>query len=285
MMLKRTGKRQRMFLLAALGIVVAALAALCVFAFPDQTAAYLWRQWRAGSLALVLDKSDAPLAMQIGNYYFGTVPIGDSQPAYDPSLAAHAFDKALAIQPGILWGHYDLARIYFAQGDFADALAQINDELAANPANLRSLYVRGLIYGFRDLPGDLSLAENDLTRFTQWAPTEWAGYNDLSWILLQEGKYQDVIAVIKAASQKVANADQNPWLLNDKGLAYLNLGDDRGAAAAFTEALAAADSLTDADWRAAYSGDAPSSDQQGLAAFKSGIQANLQKAQKEAQGS
>ena len=259
--------------------VLAAAATAIEFLIPDQTARVAWREWHAGTIALALDKSDAALAVQIGNYYFGSVPLGDAHPAYDPALAKSAFEKALAIQPGILWAHYSLARIYFAGGDFSNALAEINAELAANPQNLRALYVRGLVYGFRDLPGDLSLAEADLARFTRWAPREWAGYNDFSWILLKEGKYRETLAVLATAFQKIPDASQNPWLLNDRGLAHLNMSDDKDAAVDFQAALAAALPLTEADWRKAYSGDAPSSDAEGLAAFRSGIEANLTKAE------
>lgn len=244
----------------------------------DALARYAWRQWQEPALAITLDRHDAPLLMEIGSNYFGATIIGRAVQRYNPALAARAYRKALAIEPGTLWGHYQLARIAFAKGDFATALTEVNAELAANPENLRALYVRGLIYGYRNLPGDLALAEADLDRFTRWAPTEWAGYNDLAWILNKEGKYADAEAVITRAFANVPQGAQNPWLLNELGVARLNAGDAAGAHAAFASALNYALEVTPGEWRAAYTGDSPAEDAGGRAAFIASISANLAKA-------
>ena len=243
--------------------------------WPTEAARYAWREWREPVLAIALDRSDARLAMEIGNAYYGAPPLGSRVPRYDPALAKRAFSKALAIKPGILWGHYSLARIAFAEGSFETALADINAELVANPENLRSLYIRGLIYGYRDRPGDLAHAESDFTRFTSWAPLEWAGHNDLAWILTKEGQYAEVEDVIKRAFAQVPEGRENPWLWNALGVARLNASDAEGAAEAFGEALARARELTPADWRRAYSGNNPARDAAGLEAFVSGILENL----------
>lgn len=262
-----------LIVLLALGLVV-----WLITPWPTEAARYAWRRWQAPTLALTLDRSDAPLAMQIGNYYFGATILGRTIPAYDPALAESAFSKALAIEPGILWGHYSLARIAFAKSDFKTALAQINAELAAHPENLRALYIRGLIYGYRALPGDLALAEDDFANFAAWAPTEWAGYNDLAWILMKEGKYADAETAMATAFSRVPGAAENPWLWNALGSARLALGDYPSAAAAFERAKRSAAALTTADWYRAYSGDDPGDDAAGLASFRAGIDANLARA-------
>lgn len=266
----------------AIGTVSVLLAVLVAVWYltpvPTAAARFVWREWHAGTLAVVLDQSDAPLAMQIGNWYFGTVFLGGAAPHYNPALAKRAFTKALAIEPTILSGHYSLARIAFARGDFKTALHEIGAELASNPQNLRSLYIRGLIYGYRDLPGDQALAEADFTRFIAWAPSEWAGYNDLAWILAKEGKYAEVEGVISQAFTKVKGGRENPWFWNELGVARLNLGESAGAKTALTTALTYARKLTIADWREAYSGDSPEDAQSGLDAFLAGISENLAKA-------
>jgi tetratricopeptide (TPR) repeat protein len=264
---------------AALAVALFALVALWLWSpWPTEAARYVWRQWREPHLAILLDRSDAALALEIGNYYYGTVIIGRATPRYNPALAERAFERAVAINPAILWGHYSLARIYFAKGNFDEALHEANEELAANPANLRTLYVRGLIYGYRGLPRDLYLAETDFKRFTEWAPTEWAGYNDLAWVLAKEGKYVEIESVIETAFVRVPAGRENPWLLNMLGTARLNLSDRAGAKAAFGEALRYAEALTSADWRQAYSGNDPATDAEGLDAFISTLKENLAKA-------
>lgn len=252
--------------------------AVAVYMFGDAEARYLWRRWQEPALAIALTRSDASFLMEIGNAYFGTVVIGRAQSRYSPALARRAFQKAVAIEPDILWGHYSLARIAFTEGDFAEALTEIDAELAANPENLRALYIRGLIYGYRGFTGDLYLAELDFTRFVEWAPSEWAGYNDLAWILAKEGKYSEIERLMVRAFKEVPGGQENPWLWNVLGVARLNLGEHAGAATALTKALSYAGRLTLTDWRRAYSGNSPTSDSGGLDAFLAGIRDNLVKA-------
>ena len=258
----------------ALFIIIPAVLLLGVFGAArfarerDAVARALWQKYQFEHLALVLDRDDAPLAMTIGNYYF-------NGGAYDLKIAERAYKKALSIKPGILWGHYQLARIYFVYGDFDGALLETGLELEANPENLRALYVRGLIYGYRGRPGDLLLAEADFLRFTLWAPSEWAGYNDLAWILSKEAKYQDAKDTILRALSEATGAEQNPWLWNALGLAELNLGEYKKAAESFGRALALAEGLTEADWRKSYPGNNPGGTEAGLSAFKEAIRFNL----------
>ena len=271
----RIGPWQVALLLAGTIVFIGGPIAWFATPWPTKAARYAWREWQVPGLAIALDRTDSQLAMEIGNAYFGAVIIGRAEPRHNPVLAVRAFHKALAIEPGILWGHYSLARIALIEGDLDAALAHINTELAVNPANLRSLYIRGLIYGYRNLPGDSYLAELDFTRFTKWAPSEWAGYNDLVWILAKEGKYAEVANVMTRAFTSVPGGKENPWFWNMLGVARLNLGDMNRAKVAFEKAFEYGSHLTLADWRRAYSGNSPANDQDGLDAFIVGIEKNL----------
>ncbi|MDP3762565.1 MAG: tetratricopeptide repeat protein [bacterium] len=211
---------------------------------------------------------DAGFLMRQGNYYF-------NGGAYDLEKAERAFQRAVRIEPGILWGHYQLARIYFVKGDSAKATEEINKELEANPENLRSLYVRGLIYGFGK---NFVSAEEDFRLFTLWAPKEWAGYNDLAWILAREGKYEETKNVLISALAKVPKAESNPWLFNSLGVAYLNLKDYKNARAHLEKAMAAMAKLTLRGWQNAYPGNDPKSAEEGMAAFREAIKENLRRA-------
>ena len=208
---------------------------------------------------------DAGFLMRQGNFYF-------NGGAYDLEKAERAFQRAVRIEPGILWGHYQLARIYFVKGNSAKAIEEINKELEANPENLRSLYVRGLIYGFSGRFGE---AEEDFRRFTLWAPKEWAGYNDLAWILAKEEKYAEAESVIKKAFREISGGDKNPWLWNSLGVAELNLQEFKNAEKSFTKAGIFAEKLTLGDWRKAYPGNNPIEAERGLSAFKKAIEDNL----------
>lgn len=252
-------------------------AALLVGAFlfsRDYLANLVWQKYGKPDLALVLVERDADLAMLLGSYYFGGT-FGESE--YDLAKAKRAYKKAVKADPSILWGHYQLARIYFVEGDFGRALSEISRELEANPENLRALYVRGLIYGYQNQQGDLERAEEDFGRFTEWIPKEWAGYNDHAWVLSRLGRHGDARRVIRSAFENTPDSASNPWLWNALGLAELNLGDLESARESFTVALKFARKLTAGDWVRAYPGNDPADAESGLTAFREAIEENIQR--------
>lgn len=238
----------------------------------DALADIVWQKIHRPDLALMLLNKDEKLAMQLGNYYF-------NGGAYDLKRAKKAYKKALKSEPDPLWANYQLARIYFVEGDSAKALEYINRELELYPENLRSLYVRGLIYGYRNQAGDLEKAEADFRIFTGWALGEWAGYNDLAWILSKQGKHKEASDTIKRALAEVPNAEKNPWLWNSLGVAELNFKKYANAADSFKKAKELAEKLPIEEWRHSYPGNDPNISGEGLAAFIAAINENLRRAE------
>lgn len=248
-------------------------AAFLVFTFlfsQDFLARLAWQKYRAPGIALALASQDAELLIKLGHYYF-------NGGAYNLSLAEQAYKKSLRANPKIILAHYQLARVYFVKGENNLAIEEINKELDINPANLRALYVRGLIYGYRNSPGDLALAEDDFRRFTAWAPTEWAGHNDLAWILEKQGKHEEAKISLLAALEKASNGTQNPWLWNGIGVAELNLKDYSMAKKSFERARELAKNLTLSDWQKAYPGNDPTAYESGIREFQNAIAKNLRK--------
>lgn len=257
-------------------LLVAVSLILIFSAKRDALARFVWQNYRWPGLVFPLNGSDADLAMFIGNYYFNGV-IGSGE--YNLDIAFKAYKKAVSINPKVLWGHYQLARIYFVKGDYKLALEEIAEELKANPENLRSLYVSGLIYGYRNQAGDLEKAEEDFWRFTLWAPKEWAGYNDLAWILSKQGKYREAEKAINLALKEAFDGENNPWLWNALGVAELNLKKYASAAGSFKKAKELAENLTEKEWRGSYPGNNPASAEEGLLAFLKAIDENLHRAE------
>lgn len=257
----------------AVWFLVAITIILVFVSNQNALANFVWQKYRWPRTAILLDRNDTDLAMFIGNYYFNGVVGGGK---YSPDIAKKAFEKAVRVNPKILWGHYQLARIYFVKGNFDKAIEEINKELKANPENLRSLYVRGLIYGYQNQAGDLGKAETDFLSFTQWAPKEWAGYNDLAWILEKEGKYEEARKTINLALKDALGAENNPWLWNALGVAELNLKKYSDAADSFKKAESLAKKLTLEEWRRSYPGNNPASAEEGLSAFLRAIKNNIQ---------
>lgn len=242
------------------------------FFFRDHLANLFFSSYRVPFLSLQIASHDVDLLTNLGDYYFGG---GE----YNLIKAKRAYEKALsATSTPPLWTHYQLGRIYFVEGSYNKALEEVNLELKYYPENLRSLYVRGLIYGYRNSPGDLERAEADFRRFVEWAPKEWGGYNDLSWILLKQGKDDEVKEVLSKAFIEVPDAEKNPWLWNQKGVAELNLKEYANAATSFESALILANALSIEEWQKAYSANDPGQVENGLSDFRKALEENLQKA-------
>ncbi|MDO8728814.1 MAG: tetratricopeptide repeat protein [bacterium] len=249
----------------------ASIFAVLVFGFlfsRDALAENVWRNFQSPLIALRLDKNDAGLAYEIGNYYFGAGK-------YDLDMAEVAFKRVLEIDPKFALANYQLARIYFIKGQTELALEAINKELEYHPENLRSLYVRGLIYGFSD---KLAEAEVDFRHFIEWSPSEWAGWNDLAWVLAKEEKYTEALKALQEAFEKLPEAPKNVWLQNSLGVAYLNLKNYKEAEEAFLRAKEIAKDMPLSEWYKAYPGNSRKSATKGFESFKAAVEANLTKA-------
>jgi len=243
---------------------------------PTMAARYVWERYHVGTLALMLDRTDASLAYNIGAYYFGNQSAigGMGARPYDLVLAERAFTKTISLAPTHTLARYMRARIEFIHSDFDAALADLNAELALYPENKKTLYMRALVYTYRGLPGDLVFAEQDFRAFVAWAPREWAGYNDLAYVLAKEKRYAEAAAVLKEGIATADGGAENPWFWNTLGVMELNMQNPSAALAAFTKAQTFAAALTDADWQRAYPGNDPVRARDGIEAMQSGIERN-----------
>lgn len=251
-------------LIASAAILFA--SSITYLAVGDVLAELLLRRYELKFPALFLIQDNEEIAFEIGSLYF-------NEKISIPILAKLAFYKALTANPQKQFAHYQLARIYFVEGKYETALLEINEELRLFPENLRSLYVRGLIYGYQ---GNLDAAEADFARFVVWAPKEWAGYNDLAWIQLKAMRPERARGTLKNAFQVVPEAETNPWLLNSLGVAEMNLGNRGAAFIAFEKAKTLADVMTEEEWASAYPGNNPKSQKGGFEAFRKAIVKNLE---------
>lgn len=265
----------------SVGVTILALLAIWLLTpVPTLVARSVWKQYHGGALALMLDRTDARLAIEIGEYYFGNqaaIGTAGARP-YDLPLAEKAFGKAIKINPSVPVAHYMRARVEFVRADFDSALADLNSELALFPENKRTLYMRGLTYAYRGLPGDLLLAEQDFREFTTWASREWAGYNDLAFVLAKEKKYSEAAKVLKEAIAKAEGGATNPWLWDALGVMELNINNPVQAVSALTKAQKYAAMLTETDWQRAYPGNNPTMAAQGIGFIQGGIAKNILKA-------
>lgn len=226
------------------------LFAVALLLARDVVANFVWEQVRWDAAALAINKEDVNLSISIGAYYFG------GGGPYNLDKAERAFEVALGIDPNVSGVHYQLGRINFIRGDFGKAIYELGREMELHPEYLRPLYVRGLVYGYQDLSGDLERAEEDFAAFVEWAPEEWAGYNDLAWIQTKLEKFDDARATVERAFKNVEWVRAgNPWLWSTLGVAELNLRNYGKARDAFLNARRYARDVDAAYFLSAYPGN------------------------------
>lgn len=214
------------------------------------------------SLASAIDPLDAKLEMAIGEYYF----TGDG---YDAIRAEYHFRNAVAIDPKIEGGHYQLARLAFLRGDFDEAMTDIDEHIKDHPWYSRNYYMKGLVAGFKkDYPTSIEAFRT----YVKLDPNYWAGFNDLAWVELASGDYEGALTTVDSV---IPHMGEVPWLMNSRGLALMNLSRDREALIAFKSAKAGFLKWGPAGWGKAYPGNDPAIYNDGYEATLSAVDANI----------
>lgn len=248
----------RLFFLLALTATLLATGFHC----RDALAWQAWGLTQRPAFAIALAPRDTALRLAIGYYFFG-------HGAYDLDQAKSAYTQVLALDPENRDAHYQLARIHFLESDFPQAIEHIDQTLALDPEFSKAYYMKGLILGYR---GSLIEAIGYFEHFIELVPDNWAGYNDLAWIHFQLGRYEKTLAVAEAG---LAQSPENPWLLNMRGLALLNLDRPAEAAEAFAHARVRADEMQPENWGQSYPGNDPKIYAEGLERMREAIGHNL----------
>lgn len=251
-------------------LLVAVSLIFIFFAKRDALAKFVWQNYRWPAASLLLNRSDADLAMFIGNYYFNGV-IGGVE--YNPDVAEKAFKKAITINQEIPQGHYLLGRIAFIKGDFQTALKEINREIELRPEFPNTYYMLGLINGY---VGNFEMAAKNFSQFIEKIPAQWAGYNDLAWIQIKLGDFKEAERTVQSAFNKISGEKKrNPWLWTSLGVAQLNLEEYDKAKESFLTALTIADKMSASYFWSAYPGNNPENAESAFRQFLSALHFNL----------
>ena len=206
------------------------------------------------------------LAFEYGERHFD----GQDVRNYDIGRAARYFHKAAALDHSLQYVHHELARVAFLRGDFGTAMTHINVQIALHGDDTpNSYYVRGLIEGYM---GDYASAAKDYEYFLKFSPTNWAGINDYAWVLLKAERFEDAA---KATEDGLKYFPDNPWLLNSSAIALYELGDLPKAKARADKAWVAVQKVQEPEWLHSYPGNDPAIAGEGIATFRSAVQANM----------
>lgn len=232
----------------------------------DALAIIAWHRYGRVGIAIALNRRNAELAMQIGNYYF-------NGGAYDLEEAEQAYRKAIEINPSTPLAHYQLGRIRFLRGDFGEAIRYINAELELHPEIPNSFYVRGLINGYAARYPE---AARDFEKFIELVPEQWAGYNDLAWILAKQGKFREAeAAVVRAFERLPEERRRNVWLWTSLGVARMNLGEYDRAKESLDTARSIAEDMTPEYFWSAYPGNNQKEAPRAFGEFLAALHFNL----------
>lgn len=208
----------------------------------------------------------AERAFVIGERHFS----GKDPSEYDIGRATSYFWKAANLDPSLVYIHHELARIYFLRGNFADAMTQIDVQIAQHgDATPNSYYVRGLIEGYM---GNYADSAKDYEHFLKFSPHNWAGINDYAWVLLKAGRAKDAE---EATREGLKYFPDNPWLLNSNSIALFELGRLKEADVQAKKAWTAVQKVSETEWLHSYPGNDPTIAGQGIATFRASVQANM----------
>lgn len=241
------------------------LRLLGVFAFVGVIAIMLHSGLRE-EVALLMQPT-AERAYLLGNAHFDA-----SDPAhYDLDRARELYLRAIAIDPSVPYAHHQLARIEFLRSNFSGALELINTEIAlpGGPASPSSYYIRALILGF---DGSYAEAASDYREYLVHDPSNWAAVNDLAWVLLKDGKYEETITAIDSVLHAWPD---NPWLYNSKAIALFELGRIEEAYLAILSAHDHVPRVTEDMWSMAYPGNDPLMAHEGVQTFRTAVTENM----------
>lgn len=270
--------RSTSFVLVGLFILGFLIALFVFFTARPVIAEYVWNKYRKGDVALTLGVKNTDTLAAIGSYYFNAAQEGG---VYDPDLSLRAYQDLARIDPDFPGVYHQIGRILFVQYRLDEALTMIEKgiEYAENEdQRISALYMRGLIYGFREQPGDLARAESDFSEYTTRYPTVWGGFNDLAWVLLKQRKNQEAIEALEMYLLNNPSQENNPWILNSLGVALMNEGEFEKAEEILSRAETAAANLTEFEWQTAYSGNSPAGVDNKIDSFRASIGENLRRA-------
>ena len=207
---------------------------------------YVWEKYHI-NIGIVLNRYDVKYFKLLGNYYFA-----NTHDDFDIEKSFRAYKKVSSLDPGDFLATYNLSRIYFSNGNLDEALVYIEKAIKLNPENKRPFYIKGLIETYKK---DFKAAEKSFQRFIEWAPTEWAGYNDLAWVYLQDKKFIEAKKTTEEGIEKASK--ENILLHNNLGVANLHLGNYQLALREFLYVKEGYYTMPIKEWFDAFPGNSP----------------------------
>ena len=225
----------------------------------------VWYEHAIGLPLSIVGTESVHTNMQLGNYFF-------SHDHYDLNRAQKHYKKVIEADPFFKGAHYQLGRTYFVTGNLTQAMRNVDIEMIINPQLGKTHYMRGLIAGFQK---KLNLAGTEFFKFIKTDSANWAGYNDLAWILFQQGRFSDAQQVVEIGLGYTPN---NAWLLNSYGTVLLAQKKGAEAKPILEKSKTFFGRMQPSDWGEAYPGNSPNVLSEGLEASIQATERNIMRA-------
>ena len=121
-------------------------------------------------------------------------------------MAEQEYRKSIALHPRYWSGYEDLGNFLYRQGRYGEAEHNYVIGAGYAPANWRAIVNLAAVY---EIQGRFLAAENELLRGLKLSPNAIL-YNNLGWIRIFEGKFDDAVNALKEAV-KQPRVDSVVW--------------------------------------------------------------------------
>jgi tetratricopeptide (TPR) repeat protein len=189
--------------------------------------------------AIQLDPNYAIAHAELAQAYVHLYGIRHDPGALD--LARGNSDRSLALDRRLVDGYLARAVLFEQTGNEQGALEEFSKALALDPSNPDTLRLQAGIYTRLNRWAD---AEKTYNLVVKERPNSWVAYNQLGFVLHEQGKYRDAIRSFRAASLA---APKSTMALTNLGAEYIQVGEFTEA----TDALKKSMSLHPSDFAAA----------------------------------
>jgi len=140
-------------------------------------------------------------------------------------------EKALTTDPKLAAGHTCLGSVYLDQGEYEQALRELQQAIAIDPSDVHTILVMGDTY---DKLKDSNQAEAAFKRAISLSPNYWSAYNWAGAFYAGQARYVDAEAMFRKASEL---APGNQRALDNLGGMYLLEGRYQQAIDAFQRSI------------------------------------------------
>ena len=179
--------------------------------------------WKNNKTLFSNDVNVVPNSAKV-HYYYANVLLNEYQNSKNEeslNIAHKHFKRSAMIAPSFHWAQFNLAKTYDQKNQSDSAIIRLNKVLERYPTHIATQSMLGNIYGKK--LNDYPKAEFYLSKAIEYGDRSKGVYHNLGIVYALSGKYEQSIQSFRTALELSPN---DPAVLNDLGLTYLNAGNE-----------------------------------------------------------